>query len=128
MVSSRLTKKNNVLGYIDKKDKTLYDLFISSIKEGEEIEIFICRKTSDASPAQIAKVHACIREIAGELGYSFDDIKLIIKEKSGLCYEVVDEGQKKVLCKSFADISKEEMTLAIEACNQIAADNNIILG
>ncbi len=128
MFNGRLIKKNNALSYSNVKDKALYDAFINGLKEDEEIEIFICRKGSDASAAQIVKVHACIRQIANELGFSFDDMKLIIKEKSGLCYEVIDEGHKKVICKSFAEISKEEMVLAIEACNQIAADNNIIFG
>lgn len=127
MFSGYLIKKDSKMGYSNSRDKLLYDLFIDKIKEGEEVEIFICRKGLKASPAQIAKVHASIRELAGELGFSFDDMKLVIKEKSGLCYEVEDEGKKRVVCKSFGDASKEEITLAIEACNQVAADNNIIL-
>lgn len=128
MYLGSLIKKDNKLVYNTKKDKLLYNLFISKIKEGEEVEIFVCLKGSKASLAQIAKVHACIREIAGELGFSFDDLKLIIKEKAGLFYEVEDEGHKKVICKSFGDCSKLEITLAIEACNDIARSNNIILG
>lgn len=128
MFSSILVKNGSKLGYADKKDKLLYDLFLDKIQEGEEVEIFICKKGIKASVAQISKVHASIRTIANELGYSFNEMKDIIKERSGLCFQVEDEGRKKILCKSFGDCSKEEITLAIEACNQIAADNNIMLG
>jgi len=128
MFLATLVKKGGKLSYFNGKDKLLYKLFIEKIKDGEEIEIFICKKGHKASPAQIAKAHASIRELAGELGFTFEDMKLVIKERAGLCYEVEDEGHKKVICKSFADCSNVEMSLAIEACNQIAADNNIILG
>lgn len=127
MFSGYLIKKNSKMSYSNKKDKLLYDLFIDKIKEGEEIEIFVCLKGVKATPAQIAKVHACIREISYELGFSFEDMKLIIKEKAGLFYEVEDDGHSKVVCKSFADCSLTEIALAIEACNQVAANNNIIL-
>jgi hypothetical protein len=128
MFSGYLIKKNSKMGYSNNRDKLLYDLFIDKIKEGEEVEIFVCRKGLNATPAQITKVHACIREISYDIGFSFEDMKLIVKEKAGLCYEVEDEGKKKVICKSFADCSLTEISLAIEACNQIAANNNIILG
>ena len=116
------------MGYTNKKDKLLYDLFLNNIKEGEEIEIFVCKKGKKGSLAQIAKIHASIRELCGELGFSFEDMKLLVKEKAGLCYEVQDEDTKKVVCKSFADCSTLELTLTIEACNDIALKHNISLG
>jgi hypothetical protein len=64
----------------------------------------------DHSKAQLAKVHACIREIAKESGYTFDEMKLIIKDASGIAD------------KSFADCSKDELMLAIEACIQIGRE------
>jgi hypothetical protein len=127
MFIGTLVKSNSKLSYSNRKDKLLYDQFIDKVKDGQEVEIFVCIKGRGTSPAQISKVHACIRELAGELGFAFDDMKLIIKEKAGLCYEVEDEGEKKVICKSFADCSGLEMTLAIEACNDVARQNNIIL-
>jgi hypothetical protein len=127
MFIGTLVKSNSKLSYSNGKDKLLYDQFIAKIKDGEEVEIFVCLKGRGTSPAQISKVHACIREIAGELGFPFDDMKLIIKEKAGLCYEVEDEGERKIVCKSFADCSLLEITLAIEACKDVARQNNIIL-
>lgn len=128
MFLGNLIKKDSKLGYSNPRDKMLYDLFVDKVKEGEEVEIFICIKGHKASPAQIAKVHASIREIANELGYTFDEMKKLVKERAGLCYDMEDEGVKKNFCKSFADCSLVEIGLAIEACNHIAAYNNIILG
>lgn len=128
MFSGSLVKKGDKLAYLDSKEKLLYQLFIDKLKDGEEIEIFICRKGPKASIAQISKVHACIRTIAHDIGFSFEDMKLIVKERAGLCFEVEEDFKKKVVCKSFADCSSEEMSMAIEACNEIAEKHGIILG
>ncbi len=80
--------------------------------------------TSDnASLAQIAKVHACIRTLAQESGYTFDEMKRIIKTHAGLCYD----GGDAEICKSFADCSKMELALAIESCVEIGKDFNLNL-
>jgi hypothetical protein len=47
---------------------------------------------------------------AKELGYTFDEMKLVVKQASGL------ED------KSFADCSKDDLMLAIEACIQIGRE------
>jgi hypothetical protein len=115
MFSGKLVKKNGKLVYSDSKNKTLYDIFIKSLKEGEELDIFISVSGVKASTAQITKVHTCIRVIAMDLGYTFDEMKLIVKEQAGL------------KDRSFADCNKDEISLAIEACNCIAEDNGINL-
>ena len=116
MFTGKLVKKNGKLVYSDSKNKTLYDIFIKNLKEGEELDIFISICGIKASGAQITKVHTCIRVIAMDLGYSFEEMKLLVKQQAGLND------------KSFADCSKDELTLAIEACNCIADDNGINLG
>lgn len=115
MFTGKLVKKNGRLVYSNSKDKTLYDIFIRNLKEGEELDIFISVSGVKASTAQITKVHTCIRVIAMDLGYTFDEMKLIVKEQAGL------------KDKSFADCNKDEISLAIEACNCIAEDNGINL-
>ena len=81
--------------------------------------MFLGLADTDHSVAQLAKVHACIRELAKESGYTFDEMKMIIKRQSGLCYD----GGDAEYCKSFADCSKDELALAIEACIQLGRDN-----
>ena len=80
--------------------------------------------TSDnGSLAQLAKVHACIRELAKECGYTFDEMKFIVKKHSGLCYD----GGGAEYCKSFKECSKEELAMAIESAIELGRDLNINL-
>ena len=123
MFLGNLVKKNSKLGYSNGKDKLLYELFLNSINEGEEVEIFICKKGDKASTAQIAKVHACIRELAKESGYTFEEMKDIVKGNAGLC----STSESADYCKSFANCSKDELMLAIEACIEIGKSLNVNL-
>ena len=123
MFTSKLIKENGKLVYLDDKSKLNYKLFLEKLPEGQEIEIFIGLATSNKSVAQLAKVYACIRELAKESGYTFEEMKVLIKERSGLCYD----GGEATICKSFADCSKDELALAIEACVEVGKLYNINL-
>ena len=123
MFTSKLIKESGKLVYLDDKSKLNYKLFLDKLPEGQEVEMFIGLTSSDKSVAQLAKVHACIRELALESGYTFDEMKIIIKEKSGLSYD----GGGAIVFKSFADCSKNELLLAIQACIEIGKDLNINL-
>jgi hypothetical protein len=117
MFSGKFIKKNGQLTYADPKDKLAYEIFVAKIPEGQKLEMYLDLADADHSKAQLAKVHACIRELAKESGYTFDEMKGIIKSASGL-----EE-------KSFADCSKDELMLAIEACIQLGKEQfNINLG
>lgn len=123
MFTSKLIKESGKLVYLDDKSKLNYKLFLEKLPEGQEIEIFIGLTTSNKSIAQLAKIHACIRELAKESGYTFEEMKILIKEKSGLCYST---GQE-TICKSFGNCSKDELMLAIQACIEIGKIYNINL-
>lgn len=124
MFTVKLIKRDGKLVYPDDKSKLNYQVFLDKLPEGQEVEIFLGLTSDDGSVAQLAKVHACIRELAKESGYTFDEMKTIIKQQAGLCYD----GGDAEYCKSFADCSKDEMLLAIQACIQIGAEFNINLG
>jgi len=111
MITIKMVKKNGKITYEDEKSRLAYDIFVSKLPENQKLEMYIDLADADHSKAQLAKVHACIRELAAESGYTFDDMKLLIKSASGL------EN------KSFADCSKSELMLAIEACIQIGGEN-----
>ena len=115
MFTGRFIKKNGKLVFNSPQDRLSYEIFVDKIKEGQVVEMYIDLVGADHSKAQLAKVHACIREIAKESGYTFDEMKLIIKDASGIAD------------KSFADCSKDELMLAIEACIEIGKDLNINL-
>lgn len=120
MFSFKLIKKNGKLVYINEKTKITYQLFLDKITEGQEIEVFMGLSSSNGSLAQLAKIHACIRELANEAGYTFDEMKIIVKKHAGLCMDDVN-------CKSFKDCSKEELAMAIQSAIEIGADLNINL-
>lgn len=123
MFTGLMVKKGTKMSFSNKKDALLYQMFIDSLKDGEIIEMLVTVKGKKANNAQISKVHACIRMLASELGYSFDEMKIIIKDKSGLWTTNQDE----VIYKSFADCSSDEISSAIETCNELGREMNIIL-
>jgi hypothetical protein len=124
MFTGKLVKKDGKLTYEDDKSKLAYQIFLDKIPEGQKVEMYIDLANTDHSKAQLAKVHACIRELAKESGYTFEEMKLLVKKQSGLCIE--SEGQLE--CKSFADCSKDELMLSIEACIAIGRELNVNLG
>jgi hypothetical protein len=117
MFSGKFIKKNGKLIFNSPQDKLAYEIFVDRISEGQVVDMYLDLASADHSKAQLAKVHACIRELAKESGYTFDEMKLVVKDASG------------ITDKSFADCSKDELMLAIEACIQIGRENyNINLG
>lgn len=111
MYNGKLTKKDGKLVFTGPQDKLAYNIFIDKLSEGDTVEMYVEISNPDHSKAQLAKVHACIRELAKESGYSFDDMKDIVKEYAGLTG------------KSFAECSKSDLMLAIEACIEIGREN-----
>lgn len=122
--SGNLVKKDGKLTYVHPKDKLAYELFVDKLSEGQQVIMYVDLADADHTRAQINKVHACIRALAKESGYTFEEMKLIIKKQTGLCYE----AESQLECKSFADCSKDELMLAIEACIEIGSKLNLNLG
>ena len=118
MFSGKLKVKEGKLVY-SKKSKIALELFIEKLSEGQEVDVFMSIADAIGSTAQINKVHKCIRELAKESGYSFDDMKLLVKEKAGL---IIKDN-----IKSFSDCDKEELTQAIQACIEIGEIYNVNL-
>jgi hypothetical protein len=123
MFSGKFIKKDGKLVFAHPQDKLAYEIFLEKIPEGQKVDMYLDLIGVDHSKAQLAKVHACIRELAKESGYTFDEMKIVIKKHAGLCY---DAGHAEI-CKSFADCSKDELSLAIESCIAIGRDLNINL-
>lgn len=108
-------------GYLKPVNSTLprYIEFVAGLEEDQKVEIFMEANEDNGTVPQLAKIHACIRELAKELGYSFEDMKLEVKRQAGLCVKKQLGGEVFMICKSFADCSKDELGLTIEAINQI---------
>ena len=110
-ISTNLTKRDGKLEFNIKAQEKKYNKFIEDLPEGTKIEMFVSVSTEKGSNAQLARVHVMIRELANTLGYTFEEVKLLIKRKAGLCYRKDNEEY----CKSFADCDKEELNLCIQA-------------
>lgn len=110
MFSGKFIKKDGKLVYNSIQDKLAYEIFVERLPEGQEIEMFLDLAAYDHTKAQLAKVHACIRELAAESGYTFNEMKQYIKEHAGFAG------------KSFKDCSKTELMMAIESCIEIGRD------
>ena len=119
MFSAKLKMQNGKLVYPKKMDKLAFKLFTEKLSEGQEVDIFLSISDSNGSGAQISKVHKCIRELAKESGYSFDDMKKLVKDKAGLL--ILNDY------KSFAECDKSELNLAIQACIEIGEFYNVNL-
>jgi hypothetical protein len=96
---------------IDPLGSAKLGLFIKGLQEGETVVITYEVQTADHSYAQLSKLHKCIRELANYTGDSFEDMKLQVKLRAGLC---TDDS-----CKSFSECSKEELSMAIQAAIEI---------
>lgn len=82
--------------------------YVKNVEEGATIQVTYEELSTDGTYAQISKLQACTRELAKYLGYSHEEVKDMIKVKAGLYNS---EGD----IKSFADCSKEELSLAIQS-------------
>ena len=108
---SIMKKVGDELTHTIKAKGKLYDSWIKELPEGTKIEIFASVSGEDGTNAQLAKIHAMIRELANDIGHTFQEIKLEAKRKTGLCF-VKD---KQEYCKSFKDCSKQELNLVIQS-------------
>jgi len=108
-----------ILGDITPLAPEKYKLFLATLETNQKIEIFMEANEDNGTVPQLAKIHVCIRELAKEIGYSFEDMKLEVKRQAGLCVKKELNGEVFMICKSLSDCSKDELGLAIEAINQI---------
>jgi hypothetical protein len=109
------TVKNGALVFPIKAIGNKYQKFLNDLPEGVKLEIFIGVSGEKGSNPQLARLHAMIREIAQEIGYTFEEAKLVVKRKAGLCFT----KNKEEYCKSFGQCDKDELNLAIQACIEI---------
>jgi hypothetical protein len=86
--------------------------YVKNVEEGAVIQVTYEELSTDGTYAQISKLQACTRELSKFLGYTHEEVKDIIKHKANL---YSPEGD----LKSFADCSKEELSLAIQAALEL---------
>jgi hypothetical protein len=119
MFTTTLKKVEDRLVYTNDADAKIYKLFLEHLMPGQTVDVFFDANKDDGSLAQLAKIHKCIREIAKETGDNYEDMKLLIKKKSGLCIKKEVDGEVVMVCKSFANASKTDLAMVIETIVEI---------
>jgi len=116
--STILKKFGDKLIYVKGAEEILYREFVDKLEEGHLIQVFFDASKDDGTLAQIAKIKVCIRELAKELGNTFEDTELDIKKASGLCIIKEMDGEKFMIVRSFGDCSVDDLSLAIQTIIQ----------
>jgi hypothetical protein len=116
-ITVRFGKHGGKLKLLTSEDAAKYFQFEKDLAEEEIVEVYITKivDEDDKTSGQLAKVHACIRELARETGHTFEEMKEIVKQKAGL----YDPASKEY--KSFADCDKKELSDAIQNCVELGA-------
>ena len=114
-ITVRFGKRGSKLKLLTIEDAAKYFQLEKELAEGEIVEVYITKidNEDDKTSGQLAKVHACIRELARETGHTFEEMKEIVKQKAGL----YDPASKEY--KSFADCDKKELSDAIQTCIEL---------
>jgi len=119
----KLSVKDGELDFPAKIQQTRFNTFLKDLPDGANLEMFISVTTGKGSNAQLARLHVMIREIANDLGYTFEEVKLMVKRNVGLCFM----KDKQEYCKSFADCDKDDLNLCIQECVRLGDDLGIQL-
>ena len=102
----------------DKNSAELYKNFMDSVIDDMEFFIIIEEIGQEKTLDQLNKVHKMIRTLAQCTGTTFDEMKLIVKERCGM--KIGDNYL------SFKDSTKDDLIMVIEELKKLYTFNNII--
>jgi hypothetical protein len=122
--NGKFIKRNGRLEFPSLAISKQHEVFVSDVPDGTIVEFFFEVQQDDGTIPQLAKLHAMIRELALHVGEPFEDMKLLVKDKAGLCLAREVSGKEYFLAKSFGECSREELSLAIQAAIDIGVNVN----
>ena len=96
-----LIKRNGKLEHTVKAKEGILNDIIKDLPEGTKIEVFANTVGMKGSNAQLAKIHAMIRQLANDIGEDPVSLKEHIKKQA-------------MIDKSFADCDLEELNSVIQ--------------
>jgi hypothetical protein len=120
--TGKYIKRNGRLDFSSLASSKQFELFVSHIPEGQIVEVFYEEQHDDGTLPQLAKLHVLIKHLSMHIGESVENMKLLVKDRAGLCIAREVSGKEYFLAKSFAECSKEELSLAIQAAMEIGED------
>jgi hypothetical protein len=126
-LNGKYKKERGILKPISIAMMKQQEIFISNLPEGAIVEFFYEVQHDDGTLPQLAKIHVMIKELATHIGETVENMKLLVKDKAGLCIAREVSGKEYFLAKSFGDCSREELSLAIQAAIEIGEQVGFIL-
>jgi hypothetical protein len=125
-LNGKYRKVNGMLEPTSVGTRKQYELFVSNLKDGAIVEFFYEEEHDDGTLPQLAKIHVMIKHLSMHIGESVENMKLLVKDRAGLCIAREVSGKEYFLAKSFADCSKEDLALAIQAAMEIGEQVDFI--
>ena len=126
-LNGKYKKERGLLKPLTIANMKQYELFVSNIPEGAVVEFFYEVQHDDGTLPQLAKLHVMIKQLSTHIGETAENMKLLVKDRAGLCIAREVSGKEYFLAKSFADCSRDELSLAIQAAIEIGEEVNFLL-
>lgn len=117
-------KKNGSLSFISLAQSKQFEIFAGGVPEGSIVEVFFEVTHDDGTLPQLAKLHVMLKVLATHIGETVENMKILVKDRAGLCIAREVAGKEYFLAKSFAECSKDELSLAIQAAIEIGEEVN----
>jgi hypothetical protein len=127
-LNGKYKKERGLLKPLSLAEMKQYEKFVSNIPEGAIVEFFYEVQHDDGTLPQLAKLHVMIKHLAMHIGETAENMKLLVKDRAGLCIAREVSGKEYFLAKSFAECSRDELSLAIQAAQEIGQEVNYHLG
>lgn len=124
---AKYVKEFGNLEFTSQAQARQFEAFMSTVEKGSIVEVFYEVTHDDGTLPQLAKLHVLIKQLATHTGYTVEDMKLLVKDKAGLCLVREVSGKEYFLAKSFGECSKEELSLAIQACIELGEEVNLLI-
>lgn len=126
-LNGKYKKERGLLKPITIADMKQYEKFVSKIPDGAIVEFFYELQHDDGTLPQLAKIHVMIKHLSTHIGETVENMKLLVKDRAGLCISREVAGKEYFLAKSFGDCSRDELSLAIQAAIEIGEEVNFPL-
>lgn len=123
----KLKKQGDKLVHINQGDLQAYDLFKKQLPEGTIIQLYAEVASDNGTLSQLAKVHAMIRDLSVHTGFTFEETKMLVKQRAGLVLVRKIDGKEDVVIKSLADCDKDELSSVIQASIELGEKVGLVL-
>ena len=126
-LNGKYKKERGMLKPLSIANMKQYELFVSRLQEGAIVEFFYEEQHDDGTLPQLAKLHVMLKQLSTHIGETVENMKLLVKDRAGLCIAREVSGKEYFLAKSFGDCSRDELSLAIQAAIEIGEEVNFLL-